>query len=67
MEDLLSKLNERERSIIEKYFGVNGQKAMTLDELGEEFNLSKERIRQIKKKSFRLMRNHVMMSEQTIY
>lgn len=67
VEDLLSKLNERERSIIEKYFGVNGQKAMTLDELGEEFNLSKERIRQIKKKSFRLMRTHVMMSEQTIY
>ena len=67
VEDLLSKLNEQERSIIEKYFGVNGQKAMTLDELGEEFNLSKERIRQIKKKSFRLMRTHVMMSEQTIY
>lgn len=63
VDELLSKLNERERSIIEKYYGINGQKAMTLDELGEEFNISKERIRQIKKKSFRIMRTQVMLND----
>ena len=54
---ILSVLSERERAIIEMYFGLNGS-PLTLEEIGEEFNLTKERIRQIKEKAIRKIRNN---------
>lgn len=54
---ILSVLSEREKSIIEMYFGLNGS-PLTLEEIGEEFNLTKERIRQIKEKAIRKIRNN---------
>jgi RNA polymerase primary sigma factor len=54
---ILSSLSEREKSIIEMYFGLNGS-PLTLEEIGEEFDLTKERIRQIKEKAIRKIRNN---------
>ena len=52
----LSKLGEREKLIIERTFGINGQPEMTLDEMGESMGLSRERVRQIREKSIRKLR-----------
>ena len=49
-------LNERERNIIEAFFGIN-QPEMTLEEIGEKFNLTRERVRQIKEKAIRRLRH----------
>jgi RNA polymerase primary sigma factor len=53
---ILSCLDERERTIIEDYFGLSGT-PRTLEDIGEDFNLTKERVRQIKEKSLRKLRN----------
>jgi RNA polymerase primary sigma factor len=45
----LDKLKPIERSVINWHFGLNGERSMTLREIGERFNLTKERIRQIEK------------------
>jgi len=47
----LSKLAERERAVIEMYYGINRESALTLNEIGEEFSLTRERVRQIKAKA----------------
>lgn len=55
----LSVLNTREKEIIEKYFGLNSDIApMTLEEIGEQYGLTKERIRQIKLKALRKLRHN---------
>lgn len=46
---VLKTLTEKERKIIEMRFGLNNHKPLSLKEIGEEFNLTKERIRQIEK------------------
>jgi RNA polymerase primary sigma factor len=57
---ILSVLDEREREIIQCYFGVNIEgEPMTLEIIGERFKLSKERIRQIKEKAIRKLRHNV--------
>jgi RNA polymerase primary sigma factor len=47
----LSTLSERESNVIELYFGLNGQQALTLEEIGQTFSLTPERVRQIKEKA----------------
>lgn len=55
----LSILDDREREIIESYFGINTQcEAMTLEAIGEKYGLTKERIRQIKEKALRKLRHN---------
>ncbi len=52
-------LDERERTIIENYFGMNSEfSPMTLEEIGEQYGLTKERIRQIKLKALRKLRHN---------
>jgi RNA polymerase primary sigma factor len=54
--DILTTLDEREAEVIRLSFGIGtGQKA-TLEEIGEKFNLTRERIRQIKEKALRKLR-----------
>jgi RNA polymerase primary sigma factor len=48
IEGLLVNLSEREKEVIKLFYGLNGEKALTLEEIGDKFNLSRERIRQIK-------------------
>ncbi len=47
----LDTLADRERSVIEMYYGINRESALTLNEIGEEFSLTRERVRQIKAKA----------------
>ena len=53
----LSTLSQREADVISLYFGLNGEHAMTLEEIGEKFNLTRERVRQIKEKAIRRLRH----------
>ena len=53
----LQLLNERERNIIEAFFGIN-QPELTLEEIGNKYGLTRERVRQIKEKAIRRLRNH---------
>lgn len=50
-------LNDRERKIIEALFGID-QPEMTFEEVGEKYNLTRERVRQIKEKAIRRLRNN---------
>ena len=53
----LSTLTQREADVMSFYFGLNGQQAMTLEEIGEKFSLTRERVRQIKEKATRRLRH----------
>ena len=53
----LSTLTQREADVISFYFGLNGTHSMTLEEIGEKFNLTRERVRQIKEKAIRRLRH----------
>jgi RNA polymerase primary sigma factor len=54
--EALETLTEKEREIIEMRFGLNGAIPMSLKEIGELYNLTKERIRQIEKKAIERMK-----------
>ena len=51
IERSLSTLTPREADVIRLYFGLSGKHPMTLEEIGEKFDLTRERVRQIKEKS----------------
>ncbi|MBT2558442.1 sigma-70 family RNA polymerase sigma factor [Hymenobacter sp. ISL-91] len=53
----LSTLTKREADVITLYFGLNGESSLTLEEIGEKFNLTRERVRQIKEKAIRRLRH----------
>ncbi len=53
----LSTLTQREADVVTYYFGLNGESIMTLEEIGEKFNLTRERVRQIKEKAIRRLRH----------
>jgi RNA polymerase primary sigma factor len=53
----LSTLSEREAEVINLYFGLNKEHSLTLEEIGERFNLTRERVRQIKEKAIRRLRH----------
>lgn len=54
--DLLSKLDERERKIINARFGLDGSEPITLEEVGEKFGVTRERIRQLQNIALSKMR-----------
>jgi RNA polymerase primary sigma factor len=53
----LSTLTRREADVITFHFGLNGHAALTLEEIGEKFSLTRERVRQIKEKAIRRLRH----------
>jgi RNA polymerase primary sigma factor len=53
----LALLPEREAEVLRLYFGIDVDYAMTLEEIGEKFNLTRERVRQIKEKAIRKLRH----------
>lgn len=56
--DVLKDLNDRERKILEMRFGLGGGKSHTLEEVGEAFDVTRERIRQIESKALLKLRRH---------
>ncbi len=52
----LTTLSPREADVLAMYFGLNGHKALTLEEIGEKFDLTRERVRQIKEKAVRRLK-----------
>ncbi len=56
--EILSSLSDREQKIIEMRFGLNGTKSHTLEEVGLEFAVTRERIRQIEAKALMKLRKH---------
>lgn len=57
IERALSTLTYREASIVRLYFGLNGKHPHTLEEIGEAFNLTRERVRQIKEKAIKRLKH----------
>ena len=53
----LGTLTTRESDVLQLYFGLNNNTAMTLEEIGERYNLTRERVRQIKEKATRRLRH----------
>ena len=53
----LDTLKDREREIIRMYFGIDREYPLTLNEIGEEFSVTRERVRQIKEKAIRRLRH----------
>jgi RNA polymerase primary sigma factor len=60
---LLSILNERERRIIDERFGLSGLKPMLLEDVGREFGVSRERIRQLQNSALAKMRKALLKKE----
>jgi RNA polymerase primary sigma factor len=57
IEKALDTLTPREAEVINLYFGLSHEKALTLEEIGVRFNLTRERVRQIKEKAIRRLRH----------
>lgn len=61
IEELFDGIPERERYIISDYYGLDGDKPKTLDEIGSEINLTKERVRQLNEKTLKRMRSNALL------
>jgi RNA polymerase primary sigma factor len=57
IERTLSTLNDREAEILRFYYGLNGMNAHTLEEIGKELDLTRERVRQVKEKALKKLQN----------
>ena len=57
LEEAMASLTERERNVIKLRFGLDDGKTRTLEEVGKEFNVTRERIRQIEAKALRKLRH----------
>ncbi|MCQ2303259.1 MAG: sigma-70 family RNA polymerase sigma factor [Bacteroidales bacterium] len=53
----ISTLTQREQDVVRLYFGLDGKHPMTLEEIGEKFDLTRERVRQIKEKAIRRLKH----------
>lgn len=65
--EALDTLKERERNVIKMYFGIDREYALTLNEIGEHFNLTRERVRQIKENAIRRLRHKSRSNELKAY
>lgn len=63
----LNVLNEREKEVLKLYFGIETDQALTLEEIGEKFNLTRERVRQIKEKAIRKLRHNSRSKNLKLY
>ena len=57
IERVVNTLTQREANIIRHYFGLSGKHEHTLEEIGEEYNLTRERVRQIKEKAIKRLKH----------
>lgn len=66
LDGLLTVLDERERKIIDARFGLNGQKPRTVEEVGKEFGVTRERIRQLQNIALRKLRRPLQKKDNPI-
>jgi RNA polymerase primary sigma factor len=66
LDGLLAVLDSRERRIIDERFGLNGKKPMTLEEVGHQFGVTRERIRQLQNSALEKMRRALRRKEKPI-
>ena len=64
---VLALLPQKEAEILEMRFGLNGKMEMSLSDISEIYNLTKERIRQIEQKALNTLRNSAAVSELKAY
>lgn len=57
LDEVLSTLTDREQKVLRLRFGMNDGRARTLEEVGKEFDVTRERIRQIEAKALRKLRH----------
>lgn len=55
---ILKLLTDKEQKVLRAFFGIDGSPEMTLDEIGEKYNLTRERVRQIKEKALHRLRHN---------
>lgn len=55
---ILKLLTDKEQKVLRAFFGIDGSPEMTLDEIGKKYNLTRERVRQIKEKALRRLRHN---------
>ena len=55
----MEKLTDREKDIVVRYYGLGGEESTSLEAIGEDINLSRERVRQIRNDALRKMRHAV--------
>lgn len=60
---IMSVLSDRERDIVESYYGINDKKELTLTDIGKIHNISVERTRQIKDNSIKKLRSKILLCE----
>jgi RNA polymerase primary sigma factor len=58
IERSLATLSEKERDVISLYYGIGLPHGLTLEEIGAKFDLTRERVRQIKEKAIRRLKHH---------
>ena len=61
VERITSQINDREKDIIYRYYGINQDQRYTLEEIGKYYNLTKERVRQIIDKAMTKMRSEALL------
>ena len=66
IERALATLTDRESTIVKLYFGLNGAPPHTLDEIGLELDLTRERVRQIKEKAIKRLKHGMISRANTL-
>lgn len=61
IERITSQISDRERDIVYRYYGINQNERYTLEEIGKEYKLTKERVRQIIDKAMTKMRSEALL------
>ena len=63
IEELLKSLNYREKEILQKRHGLNNEEKQTLERIGKDFNITRERVRQIESAGIRKLKTHPSAEE----
>lgn len=67
IENVLGTLTDREAEVVRLYFGIDCERAYTLEEIGEKFSLTRERVRQIKEKALKKLRHKSRSQKLRVY
>lgn len=67
LDEMMEVLTDRERDVIESYFGINDGHEMTLLEIGKKYNITSERVRQIKATAVRKLRTQLLLQDDIEY